>query len=118
HALYGNTPVQSGLAQLVIATTHQLYRFENAFDVVIVDEADAFPYTFDLALQRAVIKVKKQNSPIALVTATPSHQIHAQVKHEKWGYSFIPKRYHGHPLPVPEFQSLWSYEKQIQSGKI
>ncbi|MEL3960231.1 DEAD/DEAH box helicase [Lysinibacillus endophyticus] len=118
HALYGNAPVQSGLAQLVIATTHQLYRFENAFDVVIVDEADAFPYTFDLALQRAVIKVKKQNSPIALVTATPSHQIHAQVKHEKWGYSFIPKRYHGHPLPVPEFQSLWSYEKQIQSGKI
>ncbi|WP_366519701.1 DEAD/DEAH box helicase [Lysinibacillus endophyticus] len=118
HALYGNAPVQSGLAQLVIATTHQLYRFENAFDVVIIDEADAFPYTYDPTLQKAVFKVKKQHSPIALVTATPSHQILAQVKHEKWDYSFIPKRYHGHPLPVPQFHSLWSYDKQFLKGKI
>ena len=118
HALYRNAPLQSGLAQLVIATIHQLYRFENAFDVVIVDEADAFPYTFDPALQKAVQKVKTQQASIALVTATPSHQILSKVKQEKWGYSFIPKRYHGQPLPVPQFQSLWSYEKQIQKGKI
>ncbi|SOB90999.1 competence protein ComFA [Ureibacillus xyleni] len=118
HALYGNAPTQTGLAQLVIATTHQLYRFENAFDVVIVDEADAFPYTYDPALQKAVLKVKKQHAPIALVTATPSHQILSKVKQEQWGYSFIPKRYHGHPLPVPIFQSLWSYDKQILKGKI
>ncbi|WP_342774250.1 DEAD/DEAH box helicase [Lysinibacillus antri] len=118
HAYYGNAPQQQGLPQLIIATTHQLYRFENAFDVVIVDEADAFPYTFDKALQKAVFKVKKQSAPLALVTATPSPQILAKVKREKWGYSFIPKRYHGHPLPVPTFESLWSYNKMIAKGKI
>ncbi len=118
HALYGNSPEQSGFAQLIIATTHQLFRFENAFDLVIVDEADAFPYTFDKALQKAVIKVKKRNAPTALVTATPSPQILAKMKKESWGYSFIPKRYHNNPLSVPRYESLWSYDKAIQKEKI
>lgn len=118
HALYGSAPVQQGFPQLVIATTHQLYRFENAFDVVIVDEADAFPYTYDRALQKAVVKAKKEDAPIILVTATPSSQILSRVKREKWGVSFIPRRYHGYPLPVPRFESLWSYDKKIQKGNI
>lgn len=118
HALYGNSPQQNGFPQLVLSTTHQLFRFENVFDLVIVDEADAFPYTFDQALQKAVIKVKKPNAPIALVTATPSPQILSKMKKENWGYSFIPKRYHYHSLPVPRYDSLWSYDKAIQKGKI
>lgn len=118
HAYYGNAPKQSGLAQLVLATTHQLYRFENTFDVVIVDEADAFPYNFDKTLQKAVIKVKKDEAPIALVTATPSAEILYKVKKEGWGYSFIPKRYHGYPLPVPRYEPLWFYEKQINKGRL
>ncbi|HWK22205.1 MAG TPA: helicase-related protein, partial [Ureibacillus sp.] len=28
------------------------------------------------------------------------------------------KRYHGHPLPVPRYKSLWSYDKAIQKGKL
>ncbi|MFC7685734.1 DEAD/DEAH box helicase [Ureibacillus sp. GCM10028918] len=118
HALYGNSPQQTGFPQLVLSTTHQLFRFEDAFDVVIVDEADAFPYTFDQALQKAVYKVKKERAPIALVTATPSPQILARMKKENWGYSFIPKRYHEHPLPVPRYESLWSYDKVIKKGRI
>ncbi|MEL4024088.1 DEAD/DEAH box helicase [Lysinibacillus endophyticus] len=118
HALYGDAPTQKGLAQLVLSTTHQLFRFEQAFDVVIVDEADAFPYTYDQALQKAVLKAKKKDSPIAFVTATPSHTILTKMKKEKWGYSFIPRRYHGHPLPVPTFSALWSYDKAIEKGRI
>ena len=60
HALYGGALYQNGYAQFVIATTHQLYRFDKAFDVMIVDEADAFPYTFDETLQRAVGKAKRE----------------------------------------------------------
>lgn len=118
HAYYGGAPTQSGFAQLVIATTHQLYRFENAFDVMVVDEADAFPYTFDEALQRAVFKAKTTHAPIAFVTATPSPQLLAQRTKENWGYSFIARRFHGHPLPVPTYQSLWNYEKAFQKDKI
>lgn len=116
HALYGGVPYQNGYAQLVIATTHQLYRFDKAFDVIIVDEADAFPYTFDETLQRAVEKAKKENAPLVFVTATPS----AVLLHtfQKESYSFIPKRYHNHPLPVPQVRSLWGYEKCFKRGKI
>lgn len=116
HALYGNAPKQEDFAQLVIATTHQLYRFENAFDYCIVDEADAFPYTVDETLQKAVKKAKRKDAPTLFVTATPSIEILNKVKKEQWGYSFIPKRYHGYPLPVPRFEALWFYEKMIHRG--
>lgn len=118
HALYGGAEINTQFAQLVLATTHQLYRFEHAFDVMIVDEADAFPYTYDEALQRAVLKAKKLDAPIAFVTATPSNKLLLQQKRENWGYSFIARRFHGHPLPVPRFQSLWNYEKALQKNKI
>jgi len=116
HALYGGAPYQNGYAQLVIATTHQLYRFEKAFDVIIVDEADAFPYTFDETLQRAVEKAKKEKAPLVFVTATPSAALRHTFQQES--YSFIPKRYHNHPLPVPQVRSLWGYEKCFKRGKI
>lgn len=116
HALYGGAPYQNGYAQLVIATTHQLYRFEKAFDVIIVDEADAFPYTFDETLQRAVEKAKKEKAPLVFVTATPSAALRNTFQQES--YSFIPKRYHNHPLPVPQVRSLWGYEKSFKRGKI
>lgn len=118
HVLYGDAPKQDGHAQLVIATTHQLYRFQDAFDVVFVDEADAFPYSYDETLQRAVRKAKKAEAPILFITATPSSKLIMQCKKEKWGYSFIAKRYHGYPLPVPKMQSLWGYKKSIDKGKI
>lgn len=118
HALYGGSPQQSGFAELIITTTHQLYRFENAFDVVIVDEADAFPYTFDESLQKAVIKARKPNAPTVFVTATPSAKILNRTKKEGWGVSFIPRRFHGHPLPVPRFQTLWNYNNPFEKGSI
>ncbi|WP_374963818.1 DEAD/DEAH box helicase [Lysinibacillus sp. RS5] len=116
HALYGGSPKQEGYAQLVLATTHQLYRFERAFDVMIVDEADAFPYTFDETLQRAVQKAKTENAPILFVTATPSQKLLTEYQNKS--YSFIPKRYHNRSLPVPRFDALWSYEKSLKRGKI
>ncbi|WP_330217560.1 DEAD/DEAH box helicase family protein [Planococcus halocryophilus] len=114
HSLYGNAPEENGFAQLVIATTHQLYRFENAFDVMIVDEADAFPYSYDMALKRAVVKAKKKEAPIVYVSATPSTELLKQVAH----VSKIFKRFHGYPLPIPKFQSLWRYDKAFAKGQL
>ncbi|MGX9133368.1 DEAD/DEAH box helicase [Rummeliibacillus sp. JY-2-4R] len=117
-ALHGGATVENRYSPLIIATTHQLYRFEDAFDVVIVDEADAFPYTFDETLQEAVQKAKKPDAPILFVTATPSEELNDKVKKLNGGYSFIPRRYHGHPLPVPRYDSLFNYKRQIKKGRI
>lgn len=114
HTLYGGSPSEEGFAQLVIATTHQLYRFEEAFDLVVVDEADAFPYSYDPALARAVKKSLKTAAPVVYVSATPSKELLKTVSNQ----SRIFRRFHGHPLPVPAYQPLWSYRKSFHSNKI
>ena len=38
---------------LVIATTHQLLKFYQAFDLLIIDEVDAFPYVDNPILYKA-----------------------------------------------------------------
>lgn len=113
HALYGGAPNQKDFAQLIIATTHQLYRFENAFDVIFVDEADAFPYSIDISLEFAVNKAKKLDRAVHYITATPSKDLLRDVKNK----SVISIRFHEYPLPVPRFDSLWNYMKQIKKGK-
>ena len=112
HALYGGAPDQEGFATLILATTHQLYRFEDAFDVVFVDEADAFPYYADETLQQAVVNAAKPNAAIHYVTATPTDSL------QTVNQSILSKRYHGYPLPVPKFDSLWGYARQLKKGKV
>ncbi len=114
HTLYGNSPEQTGYGEIVLATTHQLYRFQEAFDLLFVDEADAFPYSLDQSLERAVKKAVKPCAPIVYISATPSKTLQKQIiVHSK-----IFRRYHGAPLPVPTYQALWNYERHIRKGKI
>jgi len=114
---YGGSEFYQDYSPLIIATTHQLLRFEAAFDVIIVDEADAFPYTFDEKLRQAVKKAKKSNGRTILVTATPTKRERTQFTQKKC-YSFIARRFHGKDLPVPKFESLWQYDRQFNQGII
>lgn len=41
--LYGGSPDRWGEGGITLATTHQLLRFDRAFDLVIIDELDAYP---------------------------------------------------------------------------
>ncbi|WP_342513003.1 DEAD/DEAH box helicase family protein [Sporosarcina sp. FSL K6-1522] len=116
-ALYGGAVTTTVAPQLILATTHQLYRFRHAFDVIFVDEADAFPYTADETLRRAVRKAAKPGAPIHVVTATPSDKLLADVK-RTGKITMISQRYHGQPLPVPRYDTLWNYAKHIQKGKL
>ncbi len=116
-ALYGGAEPITEAAQLILATTHQLYRFQEAFDVIFVDEADAFPYTADETLQRAVRKAAKPMAPIHAVTATPSADL-LQARRKSEAVSVLNRRYHGHALPVPRYEPLWRYSQQIQKGRL
>ncbi|WP_188006705.1 DNA/RNA helicase [Sporosarcina sp. ANT_H38] len=116
-ALYGGSESKTESPQLILATTHQLYRFRHAFDAIFVDEADAFPYTAEETLRRAVRKAAKPQAPVHFVTATPSDKLLTDIR--KHGQvSTINRRYHGHPLPVPRYDSLWNYAKYIHKGKL
>ncbi|WNS81287.1 DEAD/DEAH box helicase [Domibacillus sp. DTU_2020_1001157_1_SI_ALB_TIR_016] len=111
--LYGGSPDRHTYSPLVIATTHQLLRFFEAFDVMIVDEVDAFPYTFDASLQFAVQKARKQKSSLIYLTATPELSWQEDIHSGRREATLIPARYHRHPLPVPEMKWCGNWKKSI-----
>jgi competence protein ComFA len=112
-ALYGGSLDRNTYSPLVVTTTHQLYRFYHAFDVMIVDEVDAYPYTFDPSLQFAVQKARKPSSALIYLTATPNAEWQSEVKIGKRDATLIPARYHRHPLPVPKTDWCGNWKKTI-----
>lgn len=95
----------------VVATIQQLLRFKRHFDVIFIDEVDAFPLAMDPILMKAIDLASCQKNSHIYMTATPPKQllktipIHKQIK--------LPARYHRQLLPVPTFKYL-----QIPSHKI
>ncbi|PHK49335.1 DNA/RNA helicase [Staphylococcus edaphicus] len=86
----------------VIATVHQLYRFKRHFDLIIVDEVDAFPLTMDLSLQAAVKHASKVRHAHIFMTATPPRHLLKTMNESD--IITLPARFHRHPLPVPRFK--------------
>jgi len=117
-ALYGNSRDREGTAQLIIATTHQLIRFKRAFDLIIIDEIDAFPYHNDKTLQFATNRAVKDVSAKIYLTATPRQALKEKLAMKQLPYCFVPIRYHGHPLPLPITHSDYSLSKQLQAHQV
>lgn len=99
--LYGGSEERYSYTQLVIATTHQLYRFEEAFDVLIIDEVDAFPYHLNAALLFAAEKARRRRSALIYLTATPDQKMQKRIRNGKIEAVILPARYHGVALPEP-----------------
>ncbi|WP_394186924.1 DEAD/DEAH box helicase [Metabacillus halosaccharovorans] len=117
-ALYGGSEDRHKHATLTISTTHQLLRFKQTFDCIIVDEVDAFPYSADSSLQFAVQKSRKEKSSLIYLTATPNKKWKNEVLQNKRKAVRIPARYHGHPLPVPEFVWVGNWKKHLEKGRL
>ncbi|WP_334110414.1 DEAD/DEAH box helicase [Anoxybacillus sp.] len=117
-ALYGGSQDRGKLASLTVATTHQLLRYYRAFDVMIVDEVDAFPYSVDPMLSYAVERARKPTSSLIYLTATPNEQWQHEVKSGKRKAVMIPARYHRHPLPVPTFEWCGNWQKKWRHHRL
>lgn len=115
--LHGSMEEPYEYTQLVIATTHQLMRFREAFDVLIIDEIDAFPFHIDQTLQFAAQKARKKKSALIYLSATPSKEMRKAVQSQQLAASILPARYHGFALPVPKFIWTGDWRKAIQKQK-
>ncbi|MER2173606.1 MAG: DEAD/DEAH box helicase family protein [Carnobacterium sp.] len=104
--LYGEMEESYSYTQLVIATTHQLMRFREAFDVLIIDEIDAFPFDTDKSLQYAAQKAKKTTGTLIYLSATPNKKMRQDIAQKKLTASVLPARYHGFELPEPK--AIWA----------
>ncbi|WP_066175616.1 DEAD/DEAH box helicase [Bacillus marinisedimentorum] len=116
--LYGGSEDRTRQGRLVITTTHQLLRYDRSFDVIIIDEVDAFPYSLDSSLQYAADQAAKEEAARIYLTATPSKQLKRKVKKNQLPAVRIPARYHGQPLPLPEFKWCGQWKKHISKGKL
>ncbi|WP_246118879.1 DEAD/DEAH box helicase [Alkalibacillus haloalkaliphilus] len=117
-ALYGGSTERDLNNHLVIATTHQLLRYENSFDIMVVDEVDAFPYHRDKTLPKAVTRASKPNSTQIYLTATPRRSHKVQIATKQMPTVSIPSRYHGHPIPTPTFQAILRLNDSLEKDKI
>lgn len=100
---HGKSEERYQLTQIMLATVHQLIRFEEAFDVLIIDEVDSYPLAGNLMLHKAIDKAKKKSGMIVYLSATPPKEILEQLI----TVSKLYQRFHGHPLPEPECHLLF-----------
>ena len=87
-------------ADLICITTHQLFRYKNYFDLLIIDEIDAFPYQGNEVLVAFFKNAVKGH--YVLMSATPSKSTVEEFSKEGKMILNLNKRFHGHPLPVPQ----------------
>lgn len=99
--LYGGSSQRWGEARLFLATTHQLLRFYRSFDLVIIDELDAFPYHNDPMLAYAAERCCKLEGRFVYLSATPPAILQREIAAGRLPHAKVPARFHGHPLPLP-----------------
>lgn len=104
--LYGGSPDRWGNGALTLATTHQLMRFQEAFDLALIDELDAFPYHNDPMLQYAAAKCRKPEGATVFLSATPPLAMQRAAARRRLPCAKVPVRYHRHPLPVPQMLTI------------
>lgn len=88
-------------SQLIVATIPQLFRFYQAFDLLIVDEVDAFPFDENMQLYTAVDQARKPNAPIHFLTATTTPLLERRMQRGELHRLTLAKRFHKNPLIIP-----------------
>ena len=86
-------------ADIVVLTTHQIYRYEKYFDLIILDEIDAFPFKNNQLLRSMFFRAIKGN--IVMMSATPSKDVIEFFCQDRKQILELNTRFHRHPLPVP-----------------
>ncbi|WP_424766647.1 DEAD/DEAH box helicase [Paenibacillus sp. sgz302251] len=116
--LYGGSEQRWETGDITLSTTHQLLRFYQGFDLVIVDEIDAFPYHGDPILHYAANKSCAPGTPRLLLSATPPRELQRAARSGRLAYARVPVRYHRHPLPVPSLLAGPAVKQMLQQRKL
>ena len=103
---------------LVIATTHQLLKFYQSFDLLIIDEVDAFPFVDNPMLYKAAQNAIKKGGNTLYLTATSTDELDKKVKKKEIIHYSLPRRFHGNPLVVPEIKWVSKMREKIEKGRI
>ena len=103
---------------LVVATTHQLLKFHHAFNLLIVDEVDAFPYVDNSVLYYAVNQCVKMEGLTIFLTATSTDELDKKVRTGELKRLSLPRRFHGNPLIIPKPVWLSDFNRCLEKNKL
>ena len=103
---------------LVVATTHQLLKFHHAFDLLIVDEVDAFPYVDNTMLYYAVKNSVKEDGVRVFLTATSTDDLDRKVRTGELKRLSLPRRFHGNPLIIPKPVWLSDFNRYLDKSQL
>lgn len=103
---------------LVVATTHQLLKFYHAFDLLIVDEVDAFPYVDNSMLYCAVKNSVKEDGLRIFLTATSTDELDKKVRTGELKRLSLPRRFHGNPLIIPKPVWLSDFNRCLEKSQL
>ena len=90
------------IADIVVLTTHQLYRYKQYFNLIILDEIDAFPFKDDPVLNSMFFGAL--NGHYIMMSATPSKEVIDHFLKVGKDILRLDIRFHRHPLPVPQIK--------------
>lgn len=113
--LHGQSDDSYRLTPLMICSTHQLVRFKEAFDLLVIDEIDAFPFYNNAMLGQAKDRAVKKIGSLLLLTATPDKKLQKDYQNQ---LSILPARYHRHALPVPKHYWVGDWQRAICKGRL
>ncbi|WP_444817546.1 DEAD/DEAH box helicase [Streptococcus sp. HJ1] len=103
---------------LVVATTHQLLKFYHAFDLLIVDEVDAFPYVDNTMLYYTVKNSVKEDGLRIFLTATSTDELDRKVRTGELKRLSLPRRFHGNPLIIPKPVWLSDFNRCLEKSQL
>ena len=105
---------------LVVLTTHQLYRYKKYFSLIILDEIDAFPFKNNKVLENMFFNYLCGH--YVMMSATPSQELIKHFQGSNKEMLRLDTRFHRHPLPIPKliinrtfaiYFELFRYVKQF-----
>jgi len=102
-------------SDFIFLTTHQLKKYENYFDLLIIDEVDAFPFYDDNKLENAAFLAAKQ---FIYLSATVPLKYQNLVRKDKVKLVNNYYRHHLKIMPLPQFKETSSIMKFIHLLKL
>ncbi|HEY4399519.1 MAG TPA: helicase-related protein [Lactobacillaceae bacterium] len=115
--LHGRTDDVYRYTPFVLATVHQLLRFYQAFDLIVVDEVDSLPLAGDPMLARAIANAQLPRAAVVYLTATPTRALQTAVQRGVLPVSYLPRRFHGAPLPEIRVRRV-DWRARLQQGRL
>lgn len=93
-------------SDLIVCTMHQLYQYAGCFDLLIMDEVDAFPYAGSEMLE--TIAEAACRDVTMMLSATPDKKSMEKIEAGQMILCELFRRPHGHQLCVPEIRKCSS----------